>query len=179
MKKKLFFVLFSALLVFTPVALWADQFYGGLGLLPASGQPDYEADGIMNLTVGYETENYGLSGWRFSYSMTNFKHDSSSSSTLDSHIFAAETLFVAKIKDGLTLIGAVGPAFFRTSAAGRGYSESGMDIGLSATGSIRFALDAKMFLSTAYHYKNCAVSSSGGSVDGGLQGFFLNFGAFF
>lgn len=179
MKKRMVFITTILLFALTPFASMADQFYGGLGLAPVPGEPDFEADGIMNITLGYETEKYNLAGWRFSYTMTNFKHDTSNSAEIDSHIFAAETLFVTKIKDGLTLIGAIGPALFQTSYDAPGVSKSAVDIGLSATGSIRFALNAEMFLSMAYHYKNCAVSSSLGSVDGGYQGFYANFGFFF
>lgn len=172
--------LIIAITVFmTPLTLAADQFYGGLGLAPSSGQPKFEADGIMNINLGYETEDFGLAGWRFSYTMTNFKHSDNSDVTIKSHIIGAESLFVNKIKSGLTLIGAFGPGLFQSTYDDGNDSETAMDIGLSATGSLRFALSSEMFLSLALHYKNCAVSNDDLSVDGGYQGFFINFGAFF
>jgi hypothetical protein len=162
------------------VSVSADQFYGGMALNPVSGQPDYEADGILNGTVGYETEKFGLAGWRFSYSMTNFKHADNSSSKIKSHILAAEVLFVAKVRSGLSLIGAAGPALFLTTTEAKNVNDStALDIGLSTTGSLRFALSDAMFLEVALHYKNCAVSDDDFVVDGGYQGVFLNFGVFF
>lgn len=177
--KRIVIRLFAVLLIgCSPVIALADQFYGGLALVPTSGQPDYVADGILNVTAAYETEKYNLAGWRFSYTMTNFKHEDQDSWEIDSHILAAESLFVAKMKEGLTLIGAMGPGLFQTTAKVNNSTETAMDIGFSATGSIRFALSSSMFLSGAYHYKNCAVSDDG-VVDGGYQGFFFNIGAFF
>lgn len=158
----------------------ADQFFGGAALNPVSGQPDYEADGILNGTIGYETEKFGLAGWRFSYTMTNFKHTDVSSSKIKSHILAAEVLYVAKIRDGLSLIGAIGPALFQTTVEAENVDKStALDIGLSTAGSLRFALSDSLFLEVALQYKNCAVSDDDSVVDGGYQGVFLNFGVFF
>lgn len=179
MKNKLIVFLFSLMIGLTPVTSIADQFYGGLGLMPASGQPNFVSDGIMNINLAYETEKYGLAGWRFSYFMTNFKHQDDSSAKIKSNIFTAERMFVAKIQQGLTLIGTMGAGLFSTSAEVGGSTASSMDFGLSAAGSLRFALSSKVFLEGAYHFKNCAVSDDDGVVDGGFQGFFINVGMFF
>jgi len=176
--KKILVGLFLSFAFFAPNALVADQFFGGVGLNPASGQPNYVADGFMNINLAYESARKSLAGWRFSYTMTNFKHRNSDTLKIKSQILAAEQLFVAKIKPGLSLIGAFGPGLFITSVES-GSSRSGTGIGLSATGSIRFALTRSVFLGAAYHYKNCAVKIDNGTVDGGYQGLYLNVGAFF
>ncbi|MCP4751071.1 MAG: hypothetical protein GY866_09270, partial [Proteobacteria bacterium] len=62
---------------------------------------------------------------------------------------------------------------------GQGSSGSGMAFGLVATGSLRYALDDKMFIGAALHYKNCAVATGSDTADGGYKGLFVNFGMFF
>ncbi len=177
MKKNMIIILLAVMLSI-PGSLMADQFYGGIGLNPVSGEPDYIADGIMNINLAYETKKYGLAGWRFSYTMTNFKHSDEDSYKIKSHIIAAESMFVKKMKSGLSLIGAFGPALYSTKHEA-GDSNSGMGIGLSATGSIRVAVTKSLFLALAYHYKNCAVPIDDYTLDGGYQGFFINIGLFF
>ena len=180
MKNNLVILIFALIFCFLSNTVVADQFFGGLLLNPVSGQPNFEADGILNGGIGYETERFGLTNWRFSYTMTNFRLNDDSSVKIKSNILAAETLFVAKIRSGLSLIGAIGPALFQT-AVESGDSFTSIDIGLSATGSLRFALSNSLFLSAAFHYKNCAVSGSGSDqvVDGGYQGLMLEVGTFF
>ncbi|MCP4757225.1 MAG: hypothetical protein GY866_40700, partial [Proteobacteria bacterium] len=143
--------LFLLIVVFSliPFSASADQFYGGLGLYPSSGQPDFVADGILNINLAYETESL----WRLSFTNTSFKHKDEDSVKLKSMIIGAERMWVNKIRPGFTLVGGFGPGVFSTTGEGQGSSGSGMAFGLVATGSLRYALDDKMFIGAALHYK--------------------------
>lgn len=180
MKKQIGIALMVFALLMIPLVSMGDQVYVGAGVAPVAGQPDFQVDGINQGTAAYETEKLGKAGWRFSYTVTNFKHIDTDTTKLRSHILAAETMFVSKLRSGLGLIGAIGPAIFRTTSEVEDIDdETSFDVGLSATGSLRFAFGDSMFFSVALHYKNCAVSSDDGVVDGGYSGIFVNWGLFF
>ena len=70
MKNKTLAILAALVFLALPASLSAEQFYGGLGLNPNSGQPDFVADGITNFNLAFETKTL----WRFSLTNTSFKH---------------------------------------------------------------------------------------------------------
>ncbi len=171
------FIIVSCLL---SSSVLADQFYGGLGINPESGQPDYIADGFMNINLAYE-RSFGAkkAPWRFTFTMTNFKNKDRDTNKIQSMIIGAEAMFVKTMKPGMVLIGAFGPGYFSSTSEASGRSSSGSTFGLLATGSFRYYLTKTVFLSGAYHYKNCAVPLDKNTGDGGYQGLFINVGAKF
>ncbi|MBU3918113.1 hypothetical protein KKA14_21495 [bacterium] len=172
--KKRILALFTYVLLITPFALSADQFYGGVGVYPTSGQPNYIVDGITNINVAFEAESL----WRFSLTNTSFKHKDEDANKLKSLIFGVERMWVYKVNTGMTVIGAFGPGLFNSTAEGSA-DDSGTAVGLMATGSFRYAITDKLFVDGAVHYKNVAVKIDEYSVNGGYIGLFVNVGFFF
>jgi len=164
---KILLFLIAALFSFS---VYADQFYGGLGFGTTPGQPNTEED-RFTLSVAYETKDL----WRYSFTDAAFQYIGGGGE-IKSQILGAERLWVYKIKSGFSLIGAFGPGYYMTEIANSG---SGSAIGIVATGSLRFAMSAEIFLEASMHYKNAGVSIGNGSVNGGYQGLFFNVGYFF
>jgi len=86
-------------------------------------------------------------------------------------------MWVHKIDEGFSLIGAFGPGYY--SVKTEEPSGSGTAFGVLATGTLRFALSDKFFLEGALHYRNVAVKIDDESVNGGYQGLIIGGGYFF
>jgi hypothetical protein len=161
--------LFSSLILFGfSGAAMADQLMGGFGFPIQPGEPDFESDRIM-VSAAFELQDQ----WRFSFTDGDFEHKDDSDIEIQTQVFGAEKLWFHKLKDKLALVGGLGAGLFSVDTEPGG---SGVAFGLLATGSARFAINDKIFIDAALHYRNAAVKVDSDSVNGGYQGIVVSGG---
>ena len=164
MWKKTCLLLGALLLVAGSAA--ADQIMFGATLNATPGEPDFE-ESRPSLFAAYEAQAL----WRFSFTTSEYEHETNSNVKLNARIVGFERMFVYQMGQNVLLIGGFGPGYFTAEVDTPGGTESGNAVGLLASGELRFYF-GQGFFDAGFHYRNAAVEVNDSTVNGGYQGFF-------